>query len=141
MTSDDHGPDDPFEEPDGSDGPSSPDSTPETTGDEATETPAAPPVERTPLTQQLGRVVVVLLAVLFGVFAVANSHYVTFSWVFGRTEVLTDAGGERRAGGVPLIVLLLASFVIGVLLGAFVTWQARRARARGERRETRRGGS
>jgi len=93
-----------------------------------------PEEPRTPLTQQVGRATVVLLAVLFAVFAVANSHPVTFSWILGGTEVITDAQGEPVSGGIPLIVLMLASFAAGALIGSVATWQAGRSRrARRER--------
>lgn len=75
-----------------------------------------------PLTQQIGRAVVLALAILFGVFSVANAQRVTFSWVFGRTE----AG--PAGGGVPLIVLLVAAFALGALVTATVT-RRRRSRA------------
>jgi uncharacterized integral membrane protein len=80
---------------------------------------------RTPMTQQIGRVVVVLLLVVFGVFAATNAQPVDFSWVFGSTEVV-DGPGEATEGGVPLIVLLLASFAVGALAGAALVWQSRR---------------
>ncbi len=86
-----------------------------------------PPV---PLTQQIGRVVVFLLAVLFGVFAVANSQSVDFSWIFGGTEVQVAPDGTRVAGGVPLIVLMLGSAVVGAGVTGFLVWQAGRARRR-----------
>jgi uncharacterized integral membrane protein len=79
----------------------------------------------TPMTQQIGRVVVVLLLVVFGVFAATNAQPVDFSWVFGSTEVV-DGPGEATEGGVPLIVLLLGSFAVGALAGAGLVWQARR---------------
>lgn len=83
--------------------------------------------DETPLTQQVGRIALAVVAVLFGIFAVANSQYVEFSWLFGETQVVERAG-ERVSGGVPLIVLLLASFVIGALVGWFATWRAGRRR-------------
>lgn len=95
--------------------------------------PGAPTAERTtPVTQQIGRVVVLLLVVLFGVFAAANAQPVDFSWVFGATEVseLPDGGTE---GGVPLIVLLLAAFAVGALAGVGLVWQGRRSRRRRSR--------
>lgn len=79
-----------------------------------------------PFTQQLGRVTVIVLAALFGVFAVTNSQRVAFSWVFGRTEPVASAAGG--SGGVPLIVLLLASFVVGALTGALVSRRGVRGR-------------
>lgn len=81
--------------------------------------------EGAPMTQQLGRVVLIVAAVLFGVFAVTNAQYVEFSWVFGGTEVV-ERGGERASGGVPLIVLLLASFAIGALIAWIVTLRSER---------------
>ena len=92
-----------------------------------------PEEPRTPLTQQIGRVTIVALAVLFGVFAVANSHHVAFSWVLDATEVVTDADGERVSGGVPLIVLLVVSFAAGALIGSVAVWQAGRSRRVRER--------
>lgn len=89
--------------------------------------PAKPP---TPFTQQLGRVVLVLLVVAFGVFAASNSQHVDFSWLVGETTVTYDAGGERVAGGVPLIVLLTASLALGILVGALLSWQGARAKRR-----------
>ncbi|MEX0868750.1 MAG: hypothetical protein WD011_03675 [Nitriliruptoraceae bacterium] len=77
-----------------------------------------------------------MLAVLFGVFAVANSQRVSFSWIFGETQVITDATGAIISGGIPLIVLLVASLLIGVLVGITVMWQ----RARTRRRRAREGG-
>jgi uncharacterized integral membrane protein len=104
--------------------------------------PAAVEPTRTPLTQQIGRATVIVLAVLFGVFAVANAHHVDFSWIFGGTEVVSDADGERLRGGVPLIILLLVAFAIGALVGALVTWQAgraKRAQQRSAARQRKRG--
>jgi uncharacterized integral membrane protein len=76
-----------------------------------------------------GQIAVLFLAVLFGVFALVNSHPVRFSWLFGETLVERDAAGEVT-GGVPLIVLLLLSFILGAGLGGWWTWQAGRARRR-----------
>jgi len=87
--------------------------------------PVPPP---TPLTQQIGRVVVVLLAVAFGIFAVVNAQYVEFSWLFGETRVMFDDAGQRVSGGVPLIVLLVASLAIGIAVGMLVSWQRSRTR-------------
>ena len=80
--------------------------------------------ERTPFTQQLGRVLVAVILVLFGIFAVANAQPVAFDWVFGQTDV--EQVGEQVSGGVPLILLLLASFVLGALAGWFATWRSGR---------------
>ena len=87
----------------------------------------------TPVTQQIGRAVVLLLLVLFGVFAATNAHTVDFSWVFGETEVTETAAGERQ-GGVPLIVLLVISLMVGAIVGAVVAWQGARAKRRGGER-------
>ncbi|MEX0952372.1 MAG: hypothetical protein WDZ26_00925 [Nitriliruptoraceae bacterium] len=87
---------------------------------------------RVPLTQQIGRAVVFLLAVLFGVFAVANSQSVDFSWIFGGTEVQSAPDGSRVGGGVPLILLMVGSALVGAGITGFATWQAGRARRRAE---------
>jgi uncharacterized integral membrane protein len=84
---------------------------------------ASPSRASTPVTQWIGRVVIVLLAVLFGVFAVDNSQAVDFFWVFGDTRVAPDG-----SGGVPLIALLLAAAAIGAALGALIEWQFLRGR-------------
>jgi uncharacterized integral membrane protein len=81
-----------------------------------------------PTATLVARGTVVLLAVLFGVFALVNSQPVGFSWLFGETEVERDATGQVVAGGVPLIVLLLVSFILGAALGGWWTWEATRAR-------------
>ncbi len=82
---------------------------------------AAEPVEvgrpRTPFSQQVGRIAMVVAGAVFTLFALFNAQYVDFSWVFGSSEVVT-AGGERVTGGVPLIVLLIAAFVLGAIVGA-----------------------
>lgn len=85
-----------------------------------------------PLSQVVGRVVLGAVAVLFVVFAVFNRQPVTFDWVFGQSEVM-ERGGEYVSGGVPLIVLLIGSFVLGGVVGAGLLW--RRRRIRGSRRE------
>ncbi|MEX0592049.1 MAG: LapA family protein [Nitriliruptoraceae bacterium] len=72
--------------------------------------------------------VVVLLAVSFGVFAVVNAQFVEFSWLFGETQVMFDEAGQRVSGGVPLIVLLVASLAIGIAVGMLVSWQRSRTR-------------
>ncbi len=97
------------------------------------ETPPEPP--RTPFSQQLGRVVIGIVIVLFGVFAVANAQPVDFSWVFGESLVQIDETGERVDGGVPLIVLLVASFVLGLVVGLIAAWQSGRAKRKAEKRD------
>ncbi|MCC5948046.1 MAG: LapA family protein [Nitriliruptoraceae bacterium] len=101
-------------------------------GEGATD-PAAPDTAPVPLTQQIGRVAIVILAVLFGIFAVANSQPVDFSWIVGETLVREDAAGEGTTGGVPLIILLLVTFVIGGGLGALFEWYFLRSRRRRDR--------
>jgi uncharacterized integral membrane protein len=85
-------------------------------GDAGAAEPVKPP---TPFTQQLGRVTIVVLAALFGVFAVANSQRVDFSWIVGETLAQEAASGEVT-GGVPLILLLVAAFAIGSLVTLLV---------------------
>jgi uncharacterized integral membrane protein len=84
----------------------------------------------TPVTQHVGRIALVVVAVLFVVFAVTNAQHVDFSWVFGETEVV-EQGGERVSGGVPLIVLLVVAFAAGALVATLLSWQ--RARHRRDR--------
>lgn len=79
--------------------------------------------DRIPVTQQLGRIAVIVILVLFAIFAIANFQYVSFSWVFGATEVNEVVRGgeiERQSGGIPLIVLLVVSFVLGAIVGWFL---------------------
>jgi uncharacterized integral membrane protein len=83
-----------------------------------------------PTATLVARGTVVLLAVVFGVFALVNSQPVGFSWLVGETEVERDATGEVVAGGVPLIVLLLVSFILGAALGGWWTREALRDRRR-----------
>jgi len=66
---------------------------------------------------------------LFVAFALANMHRVDFNWLLGRSEILEVAG--ETTGGVPLIVLLLASFALGAILGWALTSMRARARRRG----------
>lgn len=96
----------------------------------APQEPSATTSPSVPLTQQIGRVTILILAVLFGIFAVANSQPVDFSWIFGETLVEQDAGGDGTTGGVPLIVLLLGTFVLGGALGALSEWYFLRSRRR-----------
>jgi uncharacterized integral membrane protein len=97
---------------------------------ERIEPPPSPEPTATPFSQQVGRVVIGIVVVLFGVFAVANAQPVDFSWIFGETRVQYDQTGEAISGGVPLIVLLLVAFVLGLVLGLVVAWQGARARRR-----------
>lgn len=90
---------------------------------------AGVPERHTPVTQQLGRIVLLALAVLFVVFALANAQYVDFSWIFGATEVVQQAG-ERVEGGVRLIFLLGGAFAIGAILGGFLDHLRHRKRDR-----------
>ncbi|HEX2029019.1 MAG TPA: LapA family protein [Nitriliruptorales bacterium] len=89
-----------------------------------------PPAPRTvPFTQQVGRIALVVVAVLFVAFTSINVQPVDFHWIFGGTEVVRQ-GGEYVRGGVPLIVLLLGSFAVGALLGAGLVWWRHRRRTR-----------
>ncbi len=89
--------------------------------------PPQPAVEpRTPVTQQIGRVIVALAAVLFLVFAFVNSQRVTFDWIFGESVAVTTPQGV--SGGIPLIVLLLGAFLLGALVGAGLLWRTHRTR-------------
>lgn len=54
----------------------------------------------------------IVLVVLFAIFVLSNTQTGTVDWIVA----------EARA---PLIVLLLVSFVVGVIVGWFVTWRAR----------------
>jgi uncharacterized integral membrane protein len=92
------------------------------------DTPGRDETRSIPTATLVARGAVVLLAVAFGVFALVNSQPVEFSWLVGETEVERDAAGEVVSGGVPLIVLLLVSFILGAALGGWWTWEATRAR-------------
>lgn len=70
-----------------------------------------------PFTQQVGRVVVGVLALLFLVFAVYNRQDVTLDWLVATTET-------------PLIVVLIGSFALGALVGSALLWR-RHQRGRG----------
>jgi uncharacterized integral membrane protein len=83
-----------------------------------------------PTSVRVAQTAVLLLAVLFGVFALVNSQPVDFSWVFGETQVERTAGGEVTSGGIPLIVLLLVSFIFGAVLGGWWVGAATKARQR-----------
>lgn len=93
--------------------------------------------EPRPLSQQVGRIAMLVAAGLFFVFAVVNARYVDFSWVFGETFV-REVRGERTGGGVPLIVLLLGAFLLGSVVGAGA--MARRQTRKSVRRATKRTG-
>ncbi|MBW3561957.1 MAG: hypothetical protein KY437_05620 [Actinobacteria bacterium] len=106
-----------------------------TTREEGTRTDHPVPDEPLPFSQVVGRVALGIIALLFLIFAFFNLQPVDFNWIFGETEVVTQ-GGERVRGGVPLIVLLIGSFVLGGLVGAGAFWRRERKRkARWERRQ------
>lgn len=92
-------------------------------------TDAGPAAEHGPLpfSQVVGRVVLGAIAVLFVIFAVFNRQPVDFSWVFGETQVVKE-GGDYVSGGVPLIVLLIGSFVLGAVVSAGFLWRRKRVR-------------
>lgn len=102
-------------------------------GEPPSEMPAEPPP--TPLSQHIGRVVIGVVIVLFGVFAVINAQPVDFSWVFGETFVEIDETGDRVGGGVPLIVLLVSAFVLGLIVGLLVAWQRGRSKRKAAKRK------
>lgn len=68
-------------------------------------------------------------AALFTAFALANRQFVDFGWLFGASEV-QEVGGDRVAGGIPLIVLLVAAFALGAVVGAIVVTLRSRVRRR-----------
>lgn len=70
-----------------------------------------------PVTQQVGRIAMLVAGGVFALFALFNAHYVDFNWLFGKTVVETTSAG-RTGGGVPLIILLLAAFGLGSVVGA-----------------------
>lgn len=90
----------------------------------------APPTRPVPLTQQIGRIAVAIVVVLFGVFAVVNAQPVAFDWVVGETVPRETQAGEYLGGGVPLIALLLVSFLAGSLVAWFSMWWWTRHRGR-----------
>jgi uncharacterized integral membrane protein len=69
---------------------------------------------------------------LFTAFALANRQAVDFSWLFGATEV-TEVAGERVGGGVPLILLLVVAFLLGIVVGTTGTLLRARSRRRAAR--------
>jgi uncharacterized integral membrane protein len=80
----------------------------------------------------LARGIAVGAVVLFAAFAVANRQAVDFNWLFGES-VVQEAGGERIGGGVPLILLLLGAFFLGLV----TAWAAMSLQARHDRRRDR----
>jgi uncharacterized integral membrane protein len=83
---------------------------------------ATEPEPATPLTQQVGRIIVAIVAVLFLIFSFFNVHEVDVDWLITETET-------------PLIVLLIGAFLIGLLVGAGIFWRRQRVRTRLERRD------
>ncbi len=89
-------------------------------------------VGRTPFTQHLGRIALVAVGVLFTIFALVNSQRVDFNWIFGETIVQRTAQGSdlvRTSGGVPLIILLVGSFVLGAVFATLAGWRRHRRKA------------
>lgn len=85
-----------------------------------------------PLRTRIARGLMIAVGVLFGIFAIFNSQYVEFNWIFGKTEIVT-VGNERISGGVPLILLLLASFGAGFAVATVSGMLRRRTRAKRNR--------
>lgn len=75
--------------------------------------------------QRLARVLWLVVLVVFAIFASVNAQFVDFNWVVGETEV-SEVGGDRTSGGVPLIVLMVASFVLGAMVAWLASWRSRR---------------
>ena len=78
-----------------------------------------------PFTTLVGRIVIGIIAILFTIFAVLNLQRVDFQYIFGESLVRKE-GEEVIGGGVPLIVLLVASFVLGMIVGSLMGWRRRR---------------
>ena len=93
-----------------------------------------PQESRTPVTQILGRVIIVVLILIFLVFAAANGQHVDFSWVLGETRARFDETGGHIDGGVRLIFLLAATFFLGILVGAMLSWLEFRRKRREARK-------
>lgn len=93
-----------------------------------------PQESRTPVTQILGRVIIVVLILIFLVFAAANGQHVDFSWVLGETRARFDGTGGHIEGGVRLIFLLTATFFLGILVGAMLSWLEFRRKRREARK-------
>ena len=72
----------------------------------------------TPLTQQVGRIVLTVAAILFGVFAVVNFQNVEVDWLFTTVEI-------------PLFVALIVSFALGALSAWIATVRSERRKRRG----------
>ena len=86
---------------------------------------------RTPFTQQMGRIAMVIVVALFTIFALFNAQYVDFDWIFGETVVQRAAQGNdlvRVSGGIRLIVLLVASFALGALSASLFSLRRRIAK-------------
>lgn len=94
---------------------------------DATAREAAGPSTLTRFRRGFVRGIGIAAVALFTAFALANRQYVEFGWLFGSTEI-QEVGGDRVSGGVPLIVLLVAAFVLGIVVGG--AWASLRSRSR-----------
>ena len=81
--------------------------------------------EPVPFSVLVGRVVIGAVVLVFAIFALLNLQRVDFKYVFGESLVVKQ-GDEVIGGGVPLILLLLGAFLLGMLAGSFLNWRRRR---------------
>jgi len=81
-----------------------------------------------PISTIIGRVLLAILGIVFIVFAVLNVQNVSFNYIFGESERTALPNGELT-GGVPLILLLVGSFLVGIIFGSFMSWRRRRVKA------------
>lgn len=84
---------------------------------DATTTDEAAPSAGTPFTQQVGRVVIAILIAIFGALSFANIEPVEIDLIFAIVEVR-------------LFVLIVLTFVAGVVTGLLVGWRRHRRHRR-----------